>query len=95
MADTPETKKVETEHVPKIGPSLRDRVDVVLERVRPYVAQDGGYIELVNVNEEDGVVFIRFQGSCHGCPSSMATLQMGIENELKAEIPEIKQVLPV
>lgn len=75
--------------------SLRDRVDEVLNRIRPYVQQDGGNVELVNVNEEDGVVFIRFQGSCQGCPSSAMTLQFGIENEIRTAIPEIKEVIPV
>lgn len=74
---------------------LYRRCDEVLDRIRPYVQMDGGHVELVNVNEEDGVVYIRFQGACSGCPSSSMTLQMGIENELKASIPEIKQVVAV
>lgn len=48
------------------GSELYRKVDAVLDRIRPYVQQDGGYVELVNVNEEDGVVFIRFQGACSG-----------------------------
>jgi Fe-S cluster biogenesis protein NfuA len=75
--------------------SLYRRVDEVLDRIRPYVQQDGGHVELVDVHEEEGVVHIRFQGSCQGCPSSAMTLQMGIENEIKTSIPEIKQVLAV
>ena len=74
---------------------LYRRVDEVLDRIRPYVQLDGGHVELVDVNEEDGIVHIRFQGSCQGCPSSAMTLQMGIENEIKTSIPEIKQVLAV
>jgi Fe-S cluster biogenesis protein NfuA len=74
---------------------LYKRCDEVLDRIRPYVQMDGGHVELVNVNEEDGIVFIRFQGACSGCPSSAMTLQMGIENELRSSIPEIKQVLAV
>ena len=74
---------------------LYRRVDEVLDRIRPYVQLDGGHVELVDVNEEDGIVHIRFQGSCQGCPSSAMTLQMGIESEIKTSIPEIKQVLAV
>jgi len=74
---------------------LYRRVDEVLDRIRPYVQLDGGHVELVDVNEEDGIVHIRFQGSCQGCTSSAMTLQMGIENELKMSIPEIKQVVAV
>jgi Fe-S cluster biogenesis protein NfuA len=76
-------------------PDLYRRVDEVLDRIRPYVQVDGGYVELVDVDGAEGVVHIRFQGSCQGCPSSAMTLQMGIENEIKTSIPEIKQVLAV
>ena len=74
---------------------LYRRVDEVLDRIRPYVQMDGGHVELVDVNEEKGVVHIRFQGSCQGCPSSAMTLQMGIENEIKMTLPEIKEVVAV
>lgn len=75
--------------------SLRDRVQAVLDRIRPYVQQDGGDIELANVSAEDGIVYLKMRGACHGCPSSTLTLQMGIENELKIECPEVKQVVQV
>ena len=76
-------------------PDFYRRVDEVLDKVRPYVQMDGGHIELIDANEKDGVIHIRFQGSCQGCPSSQMTLQMGIENELKNAIPEVKQVVAV
>ncbi len=76
-------------------PDLYHRVDGVLDRIRPYVQIDGGYVELVDVLEDEGIVHIRFQGSCQGCPSSAMTLQMGIESEIKMAIPEIKQVVAV
>ena len=74
---------------------LTKRVDEALDRIRPYVQMDGGYIELVNVDEAEATVYIRFQGACHGCPSSAMTLQMGVENEIRAAIPEIKAVIAV
>ena len=74
---------------------LRARVDEVLDRIRPFIQQDGGNVDLVNVNEEDGIVFIRFQGACSGCPSSAATLQMGITNEIRDGVPEINEVIAV
>jgi Fe-S cluster biogenesis protein NfuA len=77
------------------GSELYRRVDEVLDRIRPYVQMDGGYVELVNVNEEEGVAFIRFQGACSGCPSSAMTLQLGIENEIRTALPEIRQVIAV
>ena len=54
------------EEPPKEGTELFKKVDEVLDRIRPYVQMDGGHVELVNVNEEEGVVFIRFQGACSG-----------------------------
>ena len=62
-------------------------------RVRPAVAQDGGDITFEGYNE--GVVYLHMQGSCAGCPSSTATLKMGIENMLKHYIPEIQEVRAV
>ena len=74
---------------------LYRRVDEVLDRIRPYVQADGGHVELVSVDESEGVANIRFQGACSGCPSSAITLQMGIENEIRMSVPEIRQVVAV
>lgn len=62
-------------------------------RVRPMVAMDGG--DIVFDRFDDGIVFLRMQGACAGCPSSTATLKMGIENMLKHFIPEVEEVRPV
>ena len=62
-------------------------------RVRPAVAMDGG--DIVYDNFENGIVYLQMQGACSGCPSSTATLKMGIENMLKHYIPEVKEVRPV
>lgn len=62
-------------------------------RVRPAVAMDGG--DIVYHGFEDGVVFLHMQGACAGCPSSTATLKMGIENMLKHYIPEVVEVRAV
>ena len=69
---------------------MKERVEQVINRIRPAVQMDGGDIELVSV--DDGVVKLRLVGSCHGCPSSMMTLQAGIERAIRAEVPEIKRV---
>jgi Fe-S cluster biogenesis protein NfuA len=74
--------------------TVRDRVQAVIELIRPAVQADGGDIELVDV-KSDGVVQIRFHGACHGCPSSTMTLQMGIERNLREKVPEITSVVPV
>ncbi len=62
-------------------------------RVRPAVAQDGG--DIIFRSYEDGVVYLMMQGACSGCPSSTATLKMGIENMLRHYIPEVVEVRPV
>lgn len=62
-------------------------------RGRPAVAQDGG--DIVFQDFRDGVVYLHMQGSCSGCPSSTATLKMGIENLLKHYVPEVVEVQAV
>jgi Fe-S cluster biogenesis protein NfuA len=74
--------------------NLRERVQSVINLIRPAVQADGGDIELVDVNAA-GVVQIRFHGACHGCPSSTMTLHHGIERNLREKVPEITQVVPV
>jgi len=67
--------------------------DLLETRVRPAVAQDGG--DIVFHEFRDGVVYLHMQGSCSGCPSSTATLKMGIENLLKHYVPEVVEVQAV
>ncbi len=74
--------------------SLCDRVQSVIDLIRPAVQADGGDIELVSVSPS-GIVSIRFHGACHGCPSSTMTLQDGIERNLRERVPEVTQVIPV
>ena len=62
-------------------------------RVRPAVAMDGG--DIIYDSFKDGVVYLHMQGACSGCPSSTATLKMGIENMLKHYVPEVQEVRPV
>jgi Fe-S cluster biogenesis protein NfuA len=75
-------------------PNTREKVQNVLNLIRPAIQADGGDIELVKV-ADDGVVSIRFHGACHGCPSSTMTLQMGIERNLIERVPEVTKVIPV
>lgn len=83
----------------KSGSSVQDEdEDVVLQikellytRVRPAVAQDGG--DIVFEDFTDGTVTVQMRGACAGCPSSTATLKMGIENMLRHYIPEVKEVV--
>jgi len=74
--------------------SVRERVQDVINLIRPSVQADGGDIELVDVTA-GGVVPIRFHGACHGWPSSTMTLHMGIERTLREKVSEVTQVVPV
>jgi len=57
---------------------MKDKVEAVLNQIRPNLKADGGDVELVDVSE-DGVVKVRLVGACKGCPMSQMTLKMGIE----------------
>lgn len=76
---------------PSASPTIHDRVQQVVQRIRPAVQSDGGDIELVEVTPEN-VVRIRFHGACIGCPSSGITLHLGIERNIKERVPEIVRV---
>ena len=74
--------------------AIEDKIRAILDaEIRPAVAMDGGDITFERF--ENGVVYLYLQGSCSGCPSSTATLKMGIENRLKEQIPEVQEVVSV
>jgi Fe-S cluster biogenesis protein NfuA len=73
---------------------VEERIRLILEQeIRPAVAMDGG--DVIFAGYRDGVVELYMQGSCSGCPSSRATLKLGIEARLKEEIPEVTEVVAV
>ena len=69
---------------------MLEKVQEVIEKIRPALQRDGGDVDLVGV--EDGVVKVRLQGACKGCPMSQMTLKNGIEKFLQKEIPEVVRV---
>lgn len=73
---------------------MKERVQEVLELVRPALQADGGDVELVEVSD-DGIVSVRLKGACGSCPMATMTLKMGIERTLKQHIPEVKEVVQV
>jgi len=70
--------------------SMREKVEEAINKIRPMLQADGGDVELVDVQE--GIVTVRLQGACAGCPMSQMTLKNGIEKMLKKEIPEVVSV---
>lgn len=69
---------------------MEDRVQEILDKLRPYIQRDGGDVELVEI--EEGIVRVRLLGACGSCPSSTITLKAGIERALMEEIPEVREV---
>lgn len=65
--------------------------EIIDNEIRPAVAMDGG--DIIFERFEGGVVYLYMQGACAGCPSSTATLKMGIETRLKAKIPAVQEVV--
>ena len=72
--------------------AFKEKVQDALNKVRPSLQADGGDVELVDADEEGGLVTVRLQGACAGCPMSQMTLKMGIEKVLKQAVPEVQRV---
>ena len=71
--------------------TLKEKVALALEDVRPALEAHGGNVTLVDV-KDDGIVEVQLQGACKGCPMSQMTLTMGIERHLKEQVPEVSAV---
>ena len=71
--------------------TTKEEVEKALDEVRPMLMSDGGNVELIDVNEE-GVVLVKLQGSCSGCPSATITLRQGIERIVKEKVPSVTAV---
>lgn len=71
----------------------REKVEAALKKIRPSLQADGGDVELVDV--KDGVVKVRLQGACHGCPMATMTLKQGITKVIKEAVPEVKEVVSI
>ncbi|CCQ97689.1 Nitrogen-fixing NifU domain protein [[Clostridium] ultunense Esp] len=72
---------------------VREKVEEVLDKLRPFIQSDGGDVELLDV--EDGIVKLRLLGACGSCPSSTITLKAGIERALMEKVPEVVEVIQV
>ena len=72
---------------------MKEKVEEILNLIRPNLVADGGNVELVEVKE--GVVSVKLTGACAGCPMSTMTLKNGIERALKERVPGVKEVVSV
>jgi Fe-S cluster biogenesis protein NfuA len=73
---------------------LTTRVNKAIDSVRPYLQADGGDITLLNITE-DLIAEVRLLGACGSCPFSIQTLKNGVEQAIKKEVPEIKEVINI
>ena len=72
--------------------SLAERVERGLEKGRPQLGAHGGDVHLVSVDEKSGVVRLRLDGTCNGCPASSATLELAVASAIRAEAPEVREI---
>jgi len=72
---------------------MKEKVEAILNKIRPSLMADGGNVELVDAS--DGIVKVRLTGACSGCPMASMTLKHGVERALKEQLPEVKEVVAV
>ncbi len=76
-----------------VEPTIEERVNAAIDKVRPGIAMDGGEVWLIKV--EDGTAFVQMLGACGGCSAANMTLKGAIETIVCADVPEIREVVQV
>ncbi len=92
------TVKKSTKKKVKKGKSkltITEQVEKVLDTLRPYLISDGGNIELLGVDETNGIVTVHLVGACASCSSAQVTLYAGVEKTLKEKVPQINALIAV
>jgi len=75
--------------------SKEEKIQGVLDQIRPALHADGGDVEFLGFDETEGIVHLRLLGACESCPISMLTLKEGIEKRIQSTLPEVTEVLAV
>ena len=99
-----ETKIKNSEEMSSCGPGcgcanggtasdFKTRLQASLDKVRPFLQMDGGDIELIAIEDKNALV--RLSGACHGCPSAIYTLKMGVEQAIRRDIPDFGELIQV
>jgi Fe-S cluster biogenesis protein NfuA len=73
---------------------MLEKINKIIDQLRPFLQSDGGDMEVIEITD-DNVVKVKLMGACEDCPFSAQTLKAGVEQALKKEIPEIKEVIAV
>jgi Fe-S cluster biogenesis protein NfuA len=69
-----------------------DRIEQSLDSLRPYIASHRGNVEVIDFDDQEGVLTLRMGGSCRGCAASTVTLRQGIEVRLRQTVPEVRRI---
>lgn len=69
-----------------------EKIEEVLDTIRPALRSDGGDVEFIDYDEDDGIVQLRLMGACGSCPVSMMTLKQGIERRIISAVPEVRGI---
>lgn len=72
---------------------MKDKVQKVIDMIKPMLEMDGGSIELINVDEKTGTVKVALTGACGACPFSQMTLKSVVEKKIKESVPEVREVI--
>jgi Fe-S cluster biogenesis protein NfuA len=72
--------------------TARERIEAVLDTIRPAIRTDGGDVEFIDYDEDEGIVQLRLLGACGSCPVSMMTLKQGIERRIMTAVPQVRGV---
>ncbi len=72
----------------------RGMLDYVVDRIRPQIQADGGDVDVTEIDDENGIVYVALRGACVDCPLSALTLSQGIERVLVEHVPGVEKVLP-
>lgn len=75
--------------------SILEQIEDTLDVIRPALREDGGDVELLGFDDEQGIVHLRLVGACSSCPISTVTVKQGIERRIKTAIPEVREVQAV
>ncbi len=73
--------------------TARDKIEEVLDSLRPALRSDGGDVEFIDYDEDDGIVQLRLVGACGSCPISTLTLKQGIERRIMLAVPEVTGIV--
>lgn len=87
--------KPKSKSKPKPKLTITEQVEKVLDTLRPYLISDGGNIELLGVDETNGIVTVHLVGACASCSSAQVTLYAGVEKTIKEKIPQINALIAV